>query len=75
MCVQTHPDIVFDVCELSSILSQAKVDDLLRANKIVKKFRNTSVVFEVSCIKRHKKQLKVESFDDVSFDNLPDGGS
>ena len=32
---QTRPDLVFEVCQLSSILNRSKVDDILKGNKFI----------------------------------------
>ena len=37
---QTRPDFAFEVCQLSSILSHSKVDDILKANKLLLKAKN-----------------------------------
>ena len=70
---QTRPDISFDVCELSSVFDEAKVDDLLRANKVVKNAQSRSVA--VRFPKLADKQLSIECFSDASFGNLANGGS
>jgi len=71
---QTRPDIAFDVCDLSSVFDKARVDDLLRANKVVKKVRSRSVVIRYPRLV-DQKQLTIECFSDASFGNLDSGGS
>ncbi|XP_057290731.1 uncharacterized protein LOC130613397 [Hydractinia symbiolongicarpus] len=39
MSSQSRPDISFDVCQLSTKLNCAVVDDVIRANKVVKKLK------------------------------------
>ena len=34
---QTRPGILFDACVLSTLISSAKIDHLLTANKLIKK--------------------------------------
>ena len=70
---QTRPDISFDVCELSSVFDKAKVDDVLRANKVVKNAQSRAVAIKFP--KLSKKQLSVECYSDASFGNLTNGGS
>jgi transposase InsO family protein len=71
---QTRPDIAFDVCELSSVFDTARVDDLLRANKVVKKIKAQSVVIKYPKLEG-TNQLTIECYSDASFGNLENGGS
>ncbi|XP_018008572.1 uncharacterized protein LOC108666247 [Hyalella azteca] len=74
IATQTRPDISFDVCELSSVFDKARVDDLIRANKVVKKVQSRSVVVQYPKL-RDQNQLTIECYSDASFGNLKDGGS
>ena len=71
---QTRPDISFDVCELSSILEKAKIDDLLRANKVVKYLRSKVVKLQYPKL-NNTSQVSIECYCDASFGNLERGGS
>ena len=37
---QTRPDLAFEVCQLSRILNHRKVEDILKANKLLFKAKN-----------------------------------
>ena len=73
IATQTRPDISFDVCELSSVFEKATVEDMLRANKVVKKVQDRAVA--VRFPKLSDRNLTVECFSDASFGNLSSGGS
>ena len=71
---QTRPDISFDVCELSTVLNAATVDDALRVNKVVKKVKQRRVTLQfqpLDCA----DGFTIECYGDASFGNLPNGGS
>lgn len=74
LAAQSRPDIAFDVCELSTHCHAAKVENILRANKVVTKVKNTpfSLTFPVL---ENVSHLTVECYSDASFGNLSDGGS
>ena len=40
LCTQTRPDICYEVFELSSYIKHPIIDNILRANKCVKKSKN-----------------------------------
>ena len=71
---QTRPDIAFDVCELSTHCHRAKVENIIQANKVVKKVKK----FPFSLIYPSLEgihQLTIECYCDASFGNLQNGGS
>ena len=71
---QTRPDVAYDVCELSTVLNVATVDDVLRANKVVKKVKQRRVTLQfrsLDCTDGYT----LECYSDASFGNLPGGGS
>ena len=71
---QTRPDVSFDVCELSTVLNTATVDDVLRLNKVVKKLKQRRVTLQfkpLDCADGYT----IECYSDASFGNLPGGGS
>ena len=74
ICTQTRPDLSYDVCELSSRFNTAKVDDALRANKVIKKAIAKEVVLKYVSLENNE-QFTIECYSDASYGNLPDGGS
>ena len=42
---QTRPDISFDACVISTVISSAKIEDLLTANKLIKKVKRNRVIY------------------------------
>jgi hypothetical protein len=74
VATQTRPDIAFDVCQLSSVFDKAKVDDLLRANKVVKKIKSECVTLRYPRL-GDLKDCSIECYSDASFGNLDNGGS
>ena len=74
LCTQTRPDICHEVLELSSLLKHPIIDDILRANKCVKK-----VKMEECCIRfpylGDVNNLNLITFSDASHANLSDGYS
>ena len=74
LSTQTRPDVSFDVCELSTVLNAATVDDVLRVNKVVKKVKQRRVTLQfqpLDCA----DGFTIECYSDASFGNLPKGGS
>ena len=74
VATQTRPDVSYEVCELSSVFDTAKIDDLLKANKVVRKLKSTlvDVIYPKLDDKDH---LTIECYSDAAFGNLSDGGS
>ena len=73
VATQTRPDVLFEVCLLSSVFDTATVEDLLCANKLVRKLKASSVILKFP--KLHNDSLFVECYSDASFGNLINGGS
>ena len=71
---QRRKDLSFDVCDLSSKVKHATVNDLLRANKVLKKAKSECVTL---CFGDFEKleNCKIVAYNDSSFGNLADGGS
>ena len=69
---QTRPDLSFDVCRLSTSLNGATVDELIQANKAVRKCKQRSVSIKFP---RLEKPLHLEAFCDASYANLKGGSS
>ena len=74
LSTQTRPDVAFDVCELSTVVSKANVEDLLRANKVVKKVKQKRVTLQFKSLDC-SDGYTLECYSDASFGNLPGGGS
>ena len=74
--IATHskPDISFDVCEISTRIKRATIENLLRLNKVVEGVTQDRVrVFFPRIESLEKCQLECHS--DASFGNLTDSGS
>ena len=73
IATQTRPDILFEVCLLSSVFDTATVEDLLHANKLVRKVKASQVTLKFP--KLQSEEISVECFSDASFGNLNNVGS
>jgi len=73
VATQTRPDILFEVCLLSSRFESARIDDLMHANKVIRKVKASAVMLQF--LNLRDNQLTIECFSDASFGNLKDGGS
>ena len=71
---QTRPDISFDACMLAAKLKNARVQDILDANKVVKKVKSETVKLKFQHLGT-TKNIRLGVFSDASLANLPDGGS
>jgi hypothetical protein len=74
LAAQTRPDVAFDVCELSTHCHNAKIENILRANKVVKKVKKTPFYLIYPSLD-NIAQLTIECYCDASFGNLEGGGS
>lgn len=74
VATQTRPDASFDVCELSSVFDKARVDDLMRANKVVKKIKSRTLTMKYPKLD-DREQFTIECYSDASYGNLEGGGS
>ena len=70
----TRPDIAFDTCELSVAFNKAKVEDLLKLNKLVERVIGDNFRLSFPRLK-YLKDCTIECYTDASFANLPDGSS
>ena len=73
VATQTRPDILFEVCMLSSRFDSARIEDLMHANKVIRKVKASAVTLKFSNLQEN--QLSIECYSDASFGNLKDGGS
>ena len=69
---QSRPDLSFEVCRLSTSLNKATIDDLLHANKPVRKCKQRSVCLKFQQL---QKPFHLVAFCDASHANLKDGSS
>ena len=70
----SRPDIAFAVCQLSTLLQNATVKDILRANKVVKYLKGNQLDIKIPTME-NLEALKIVSYSDASWANLPCGGS
>ena len=70
----TRPDILFDVCDLSSSVKSATINDLLRLNKVVSRLKGSQVKIQFPPMD-NLDACYLEVYTDASFGNLSDGGS
>ena len=71
---QTRPDILFECCTLMSSIKDAKVSDLLHANKLLSRMKSDQVSIKLFDIGNTGK-MKLTAYHDASYVNLQDGGS
>ena len=64
---QTRPDLAFEVCELAASVKNATIEDLKRANKILKKAKSENVILRFGT---SMKDISLEVYNDASFGNL-----
>ena len=69
---QSRPDIMYDTCMLASNFSKASVKDLLDANKVISRVKESKLVLKFQQL---AEPLQLVIFADASFANLPDGGT
>ena len=69
---QSRPDVMFDACMLSASLKDATVQNIIEANKVVRRLKSEKVALKFQYL-REKLQLVV--FSDASLGNLPHGGT
>ena len=60
--------------QLSSILNHSKVDDVIKANKLLLKAKNENILLRFG-LPGPIENFKIVSYDDSSLGNLKDGGS
>ena len=73
IATQTRPDILFDCCELASNIKNAKIEDILKANKVLKKLKDDVTISFPKL--NFSTNLKLLVYADASYANLKDGGS
>ena len=71
---QMRPEISFDACMLAAKLKNARVLDILDADKVVKKVKSETVKLKSQYLGT-TKNIRLGVFSDASLANLLDGGS
>ena len=74
IATQCRPDLSFQVLELSTINKFAKVEQLIQANKLIRKLKSEPCKIFFPRLGNLKK-LKIFLYNDASYANLPDGTS
>ena len=72
IATQTQPDLLFS-CKLASSLKNATLNDMIKANKVMRNFCNEDI--KVRTAKLEYGNFKFISYSDASHANLTDGGS
>ena len=72
LATQSRPDLSFDVCRLSTKLQAPIVQDVIDANKTLKKANSVKLQLRY---KQLKRPLRLLAFCDASYANLPGGAS
>ena len=72
ICTQSRPDISYYVCQLSTKLNDATVNDILLANKVVKKVKRENICLKFN---RLTGPMRLIAYSDASYANLKDGSS
>ena len=70
----SRPDVAFAVCQLSTRLHKATVKDMVRANKVAKYLKGNDLDIIIPSMGAIES-MKLISFSDASYANLPCGGS
>ena len=71
---QTRPDILFDVCDLSTSFKTAKIEDLLRLNKVLSRLKGLQVKVSFPTMES-MESCSIHCYTDASFANHKDGSS
>ena len=74
VATQTRPEVSFDVCQLTSVFDTATVEDVQRANKVVKMLKREKVAIRFPSSPA-LQDWSIECYCDASFGNLQNGGS
>ena len=70
---KSRPDLSFDVCDLSCSIKNAKVSDLQKAVKVVRKAKSSRGSIKFPSL--DLSTIRVVTYSDASYGNLPDGSS
>ena len=70
---QSHPDVVFDACQLASKIKDGKVEHLMEAHKVIRRIKSEQVDLKIHNL--GSGQLSLLVYTNASLGNLPDGGT
>lgn len=71
---QTRPDILFNVCSLSSVMESPRISDLILGNKVVRKLKDHPVKICYPGL-GDLDNCQIMEYSDASLANLPSGKS
>ena len=69
----TRPEITFHVCEISTKIKTATISDIISLNKVIKFIKSAPSHIKIPSL--DLDSLEMYLYSDISFNNLPDGGS
>lgn len=70
---QSHPDLMFDACQLAANVKNGKVEHLMEANMVIRRIKSEKVALKFYYLV--SVPLKLLVYTDASFGNLNDGGT
>ena len=71
---QTHPDMSFGACEVSTLIKDAQISDLVNANKNIRKLKSQQILLQFPnpmCL----EECSIICFADATFANLKNSSS
>lgn len=71
---QSRPDILFDVCQLSSVMKAPTIEHILKANKVLRKIKEQPLRLKFSNL-GDPADITLHVYSDASLGNLPSGSS
>ena len=74
IATQMRPDLAHDACEISTSVKNATVEDVMQANKVIRKAKSNTVRLRFRDL-GDVKTAELISFSDASLGNLKDGAS
>ena len=74
VATQSRPDISFDVCQLSSAMKVPKVENILKANKVLQKIKCNPLAICFPCLDS-LEECTITCYSDASLGNLQSGQS
>ena len=74
MASQTRPDMAYNACEISVSIKDATINDLIQANKYIRKAKSKNVSLKIVDLE-NLEQCSIICFSDASFANLKGNAS
>lgn len=74
LSTQSRPDVAYETCQASVSFKDAKIRDITRINKTIRKLKNETVSLRFTDI-GDLKHCRILSFSDASYRNLSNEGS